>query len=259
MNVLLTAAGAGSRFRDAGVAVPKPLIRVQGRELLLHTLASFAFAPGDRLLLAVQRAHGVRERLGPTLQRTYPALKLDWLELDQLLPGQLATAVAAVERCWADQPALLAAPLLIHNCDTGFRWPAQAASGRQLQAEGAYGSMAVFEAEGEHWSFGRPDPADPLLALEIAEKRRISNLASIGLYGFRSTARFLADGRHWLEHGTPMNGEHYVAPLLNGALQRGERVLLPRINGVRLYGTPPELQTTFAISAEQLLAENRPR
>lgn len=254
MNLLLTAAGAGTRFRQNGLMTPKPLIRVQGRELLLHALDSFQLVPGDRLLLGVQRHHGVRQRLEAVLAEELPGVCLEWVELEELMPGQLATAVTCVRQAWGDNRQALAAPLLIHNCDTGFSWPG--ARGQSLEPGEAYGSMAVFPAEGEHWSFGRPDPADPSLAVEIREKQRISTLASIGLYGFRRCDEFLEDALRWLQGSQPLGGEHYVAPLLQGALERGETVRLPRVEGVRLFGTPQELCSTFGIDQEELRRQN---
>ena len=247
MLLLITAAGEGSRFRAEGIGVPKPLIKVQGITLLEHTLSSFALTSSDQLLIAVQKSHGVARQLSGQLQRAYPMVTQQWIELEALLPGQLATAVAALTQVQPDRDQ----PLLIHNCDTGFAWQSDL-----LPQTEAYGSMAVFPAEGEHWSFGKPDPSDPGRAIAIAEKQRISNLASIGLYGFRSLNRFLADAQQQLQNGNTVNNEHYVAPLLNTALARGEVVQLPRVSGVRLYGTPAELCSSFGISAEQLLAEN---
>lgn len=245
MLLLITAAGEGSRFRREGISVPKPLINVHGHTLLEHTLTSFALGPEDCLVIAVQRSHAVRE----TLENELP-VRVHWVELDALLPGQLATAVHALNHL-PSQAADREAPLLIHNCDTGFAWQSDL-----LPQTEAYGSMAVFPAEGEHWSFGKPDPNDPGRAIAIAEKQRISNLASIGLYGFRSLKQFLADAQQQLQNGDTVNNEHYVAPLLNTALARGEVVQLPRVSSVRLYGTPAELCSSFGISAEQLLAEN---
>ena len=247
MLLLITAAGLGSRFQRQGLTTPKPLIRVQGRTLLEHTLSSFELTPADHLLIAVQRIHRIPEQLDGRLRHNHPGVTLEWLELDGVLPGQLATAVAALE----SSGSVADNPLLIHNCDTGFAWQETL-----RPAAEAYGTMAVFPAEGEHWSFGQPDPADPGRAIAIAEKRRISDLASIGLYGFRSCREFLSDAREQLAAANTVAGEHYVAPLLHTALERGATVLLPRVQGVRLYGTPEELCASFAVSLEDLTREN---
>jgi len=254
MLLLITAAGAGSRFRREGLSTPKPLIQVHGRTLLEHTLASFRFRPGDQLLIAVQQDHRIPEHLNERLCATLPQVTLHWVELDRLLPGQLATAVQALGQAHP-QLAHSGSPdhaLLIHNCDTGFAWQESL-----RPPTDTYGAMAVFPAEGEHWSFGQPDPNDPSRAIAIAEKRRISDLASIGLYGFGSTARFLDDARRQLAgSNATVNGEHYVAPLLQSAISAGETVLLPRVEGVQLYGTPAELCSTFGLSWAELLATN---
>lgn len=257
MLLLITAAGFGSRFQREGLATPKPLIQVDGRSLLEHTLSSFVLQGDDQVVIAVQKAHRIPQRLEDRLRDHLPPVALHWVQLDTVLPGQLMTAVQALKQSLpqlasttSDDPALL-----IHNCDTGFAWQESL-----RPTQDAYGTMAVFPAEGEHWSFGQPHPSDPERAIAIAEKRRISDLASIGLYGFRSVDRFLTDAQRHLkgEHDSSVsvNGEHYVAPLLNSAIAEGATVLLPRVSGVRLYGTPSELCTTFGISWAELLAAN---
>ena len=117
-------------------------------------------------------------------------------------------------------------------------------------------SMPVFNAEGDHWSFGQPDPTNPIMAIAIAEKKRISNLASIGLYGFKSMKQFHKLAERHLNVGEAVNGEHYIAPMLQNLISEGKQVSLPRIKGVSLYGTPMELCKTFGISWNNLLVEN---
>ena len=245
MLLLITAAGAGSRFRKEGISTPKPLIRVDGKTLLEHTLSSFELEEKDSLIIAVQRAHAIPSQQ----QLKLPQVPISWIELDELLPGQLATAVHALRL--SQNESKQDTSLLIHNCDTGFEWNSELRPPIE-----SYGAMAVFEAEGEHWSFGQPDPNDPSRAIAIAEKQRISNLASIGLYGFRSTHEFLADAERQLQGKNRVNGEHYVAPLLNQAIADGNTVLLPQAEGLKLYGTPKELCSTFEISMETLKKDN---
>ena len=245
MLLLITAAGAGSRFRKEGISTPKPLIRVNGKTLLEHTLSSFQLEEEDALMIAVQREHSIPSQQ----QLKLPHVPISWIELDELLPGQLATAVHALNL--SKNKNEQDHSLLIHNCDTGFEW-----NSKLRPPTDSYGAMAVFEAEGEHWSFGQPDPNDPSKAIAIAEKQRISNLASIGLYSFRSTHEFLADAQRHMQGEHQVNGEHYVAPLLNQAIAEGKTVRLPKADGLKLYGTPKELCSTFQISMETLKKDN---
>ena len=248
--ILIPAAGAGSRFQKAGLSIPKPLIRINGQSLLEHTLDSFELMPLDHLMLAVQGRHEVRLSLEAKLRQLWPDITLHWLELDELLPGQLVTSSVAINALLKDYPEAEDLPLLIHNCDTGFRWDSA------LGHINSFASMPVFPAEGEHWSFGQPDPANPAQAIAIAEKQRISELASIGLYGFITANAFLEAANNQLATGHTVNGEHYIAPMLQAALREGKQVSLPRVSGVRLYGTPQELMETFGCSWQEVLDQN---
>ena len=67
--------------------------------------------------------------------------------------------------------------------------------------------MPVFEAEGDHWSLGVTDPADPSRAIAIAEKQPISNLASIGHCGFRRIEQFRQPAALQLQQANPVAGE----------------------------------------------------
>ena len=120
-----------------------------------------------------------------------------------------------------------------------------------------YGSMPVIEADGEHWSFGKPDPSDKSRAIEIAEKRRISNLASIGLYGFKTCAEFLEQSTYQLQSGKLLNNEHYIAPMLQRFIEEGRVIQLPIVNGIKQFGTPNETCRTFNIRPEVLQRFNQ--
>ncbi|MCB4389376.1 NTP transferase domain-containing protein [Synechococcus sp. MU1617] len=249
-TVLIPAAGAGSRFKNAGINVAKPLIIAKGRTLLEHTLDCFEFANEDHLILAVQHKHEVRKALEKKLKRRLPKVNIHWFELEQLLPGQLATSVAALESILQTSDLDESLPLLIHNCDTGFQWKPE------FESIQGFASMAVFPAKGTHWSFGQPDPKDSHRAIAIAEKKRISDLASIGLYGFSSTKIFLKEAKAVLYSQDTIEGEYYIAPMLHKAITKGMEVSLPRVDKVKIYGTPGELCECFKLSLETLKSEN---
>ena len=59
MKAVVLAAGLGSRLGDITVSVPKPLVSVAGRPLVMHTLDALAVAGIDRPLIVT----GYREEL----------------------------------------------------------------------------------------------------------------------------------------------------------------------------------------------------
>ncbi|MFZ4565792.1 MAG: hypothetical protein ACOYMY_04950 [Prochlorococcaceae cyanobacterium] len=249
MNFLITAAGHGSRFCKAGVKPPKPLIRVKGRELLLWSLSSFSIGAGDNLYIAVLRSHQVRKRLDKLIRFLYPDTGVHWLELDEVLDGQLLTT------CTAISEFNLTGPLVIHNCDT-YHDATKCDFNTLLNSDHCFGVIPCFKGDGEHWSFVRTNDDSEETAVEVAEKKRISDHCSVGTYAFSDAAQVLElfDDYQQLERSS--TGELYIAPFYQYAIEQGHTVKRCDALTTRLFGTPDELLHTFGLSRHQLLAEN---
>lgn len=110
------------------------------------------------------------------------------------------------------------------------------------------GYLEVFEEQGDHWSFALPDVTSgvPCAVREVAEKRRISDLCSTGLYHFRTASMFyeLFETTLGASPDTLEGGERYIAPLYNDAIRRGMDIRyaqIPRAS-ITITGTPDEYQ-----------------
>ena len=115
MNYLITAAGKGSRLISRGIKPPKPLVIVNGIELLIWSLSSFDFSSGDKLYIVTQKNDRVKECLLNKIKNIFPQVFIDWLELEEVKNGQLITAIKAIEYF------SLKGKILIHNCDTSYK------------------------------------------------------------------------------------------------------------------------------------------
>ena len=249
MNYLITAAGYGTRFCKAGIKPPKPLIRVKGRELLLWSLSSFSIGPGDNLYIATLRSHRVRRCLDKLIHFLYPDTGIHWLELDEVLDGQLLTTVAAISEF------NLSGPLVIHNCDT-YHDATKVDFTNLLGDDGSFGVIPSFGGSGDHWSFVKTADHDDDLIVQVSEKNRISDHCSVGTYAFRDSAQVLAMANDYQIHAHPLAGELYIAPFYQYAIEQGHSVRRISALTTRLFGTPEELLQTFGVSRAQLLAEN---
>jgi capsule biosynthesis phosphatase len=248
MNYLITAAGIGSRFCKAGIKPPKPLIKVKGRELLLWSIGSFRLGPGDNLFIACQASHRVRQRMDEILQFLYPDTRIVWYELDEVLDGQLLTAIQAI------RDLEIKGPVVIHNCDT-YHDASRIDFEAILSPDVCFGLIPCFYGDGNHWSFVRTDASIQNVAIEVSEKVRISDSCSVGTYGFSSSERMI-ELFSQQSSGHTASGEHYIAPLYQKAIDQGELVRVCSAEKTRLFGTPEELLGTFSIDKNRLLAEN---
>jgi dTDP-glucose pyrophosphorylase len=128
-------------------------------------------------------------------------------------------------------------PLLIFNADTYCPTTIGRAVTTSLSA--ADGVLDVFRAAGDRWSFARLDEGDRVL--ETAEKRRISEWASTGLYYFRRGLDFVRHATAMIDADERSDREFYVAPVYNRLIAAGADVRANRVDEVWVLGTPKDL------------------
>lgn len=234
MNVAITMAGRGTRFLDAGYERPKYEIESRGQPLFdwavdslrpFFDIANFVFI-GRREPSCEAYVRAGCERLG--------IRRFEVIEIAGDTAGQAATA-RLIEPSLDD----LDAPFLVYNIDT--RVDPRAWSPDAMHGDGW---IPCFAGRGDHWSFARLD--DDGFVCEVREKVRISEHATVGLYGFASF-RLFADAYDAAYDGpkteAPEAGERYIAPLYNHLIADGHRVTIHALpyDTVVPLGTPAEV------------------
>ena len=232
-SIIITMAGFGTRFRDAGYDCPKYMIEARGRSLFdwsVGSLADYARS-GSPFVFIVRRADAAKgfiEARSEALGITSSSI----IELDAPTDGQATTARLALDSVASD------APFAIFNIDTAID-PSFLASDRPY----GDGFIPCFDGPGTGWSFVRIDETGR--AVEIREKKRISNHATIGFYWFRSAALYAEVYDRYYRDGERLEmNERYVAPLYNQMVEDGLDVRIDSlpVEAVRPIGTPAELQ-----------------
>jgi dTDP-glucose pyrophosphorylase len=102
------------------------------------------------------------------------------------------------------------------------------------------GALQVFRDTDPRWSFARINEGGDVV--ETAEKKAISDLASTGLYYFKSWMRYM-DYYQGLELS---GGEKYVAPIYNQLLDAGLRVGIIPCKKYLCFGTPADYESCRA-------------
>lgn len=234
-NIVITMAGRGSRFYEAGYTVPKYEIMAHGRSLFDWSMLSLKnFLGPDCRMIFVCLAEN---RSADYVQQRSAALGLQdvhVVELAQLTDGQATSAYVSRELWRPDEP------LLIYNIDTYV-------NPRALQPAdirpGSDGWVPCFRVPGEHWSFVKL--GEDGWATDLAEKQRISDFASIGLYWFARAAEYVnAYDEFFADPANLVRGERYVAPLYKHLVRNGKHISIAdlALQDVHVLGTPAELE-----------------
>lgn len=233
-SIVITMAGFGRRFQDAGHTIPKYRIKAHGKSLFAWSLRSLSnfIGTGCPVVFVARRDDAAR----PFLATETAALGItDWtlIELDAPTDGQATSAMLAAQAVEEE------APFLVYNIDTYVEphaLPAIAVHGD--------GWLPCFPGEGEGWSFARVDDITDQV-VEVREKKRISPHATIGLYWFKSFTLYRDLYRRYYEDGNRLEaGERYIAPLYNQLIADGGAVYIHEVPATAVHplGIPAEVE-----------------
>jgi hypothetical protein len=219
--------GRSSRFFDAGYDVPKYKLLIGGEPLFVKVVKSFEeYFSSDLFVFVVRKdfndAKWVTEHAQGLCIKEYKVI-----ELDYETRGQAETVDVALQLLDRSNEEIY-----IFNIDTILT------QFKKFSTE-ADGYLETFNAEGDHWSYARTDDSGKVL--ETAEKVRISDNCSNGLYYFRSADVYQ---RYYKSYQIHCVGETYIAPMYNLLIADKLLVLNKSVDHdtVILCGTPLEYE-----------------
>lgn len=231
MNIVMPMAGRGSRFVQIGIDTPKPLIDVRGKPMYAWATEGLPLKLARKLIFICLAEHLSDRALQRDIQTRYAQHEPVIIPLDHVTEGQACTVLTAGELINNDEP------LLIFNADTYCRTTlGQALESLSPRVDGV---LDVFRASGDRWSFARVDGEGRVL--ETAEKRRISEWATTGLYYFRRGADFVRHAEAMIAANDRSNNEFYVAPVYNRMIAEGADIRANPVDQIWVLGTPEDL------------------
>lgn len=238
VRVVIPAAGQGSRFQKAGYKKPKPFIDVLGRRMIDHVIENVVPLNAEvHLLLRKEHIDDEVDAVG-VLRAQGHAIH----QVDKLTEGTACTLLLA-RSAFDDDKALLVA-----NSDQYVDFSVDAFV-RDCIDRDLDGSILVFrDAErSPKWSFARLDENG--LVREVAEKKPISELATVGIYLFRRGADFVGAAIDMIARNDRVNNEFYTCPVYNYMISQGLRIGVYEVPASAMHGlgTPEDLEAFLAL------------
>ena len=228
MNVLIPMAGAGSRFAQAGYTFPKPLIEVKGKPMIQVVVENLNV--DAHFIFLVQKDHYVKYNLQSVLRLIAPGC--DIIQVDGLTDGAARTTLLAKELINSEQPLLMA------NSDQFIEWNSNECL-YAFTADSIDGGIITFESTHPKWSYAKLD--DTGFVKEVSEKNPISNLATVGIYYWKKGSDYVKYAEQMIDKDIRTNGEFYVCPVFNEAIQDNKKIRVKNINKMWGIGTPEDL------------------
>jgi dTDP-glucose pyrophosphorylase len=228
MNILIPMAGAGSRFSKAGYTFPKPLINVRNKPMIQVVMENLNV--DANFIYVVQKEHYDKYNLESVLNVITPDCSI--IQIEGITEGACCTTLLAEELIDNDNP------LLIANSDQFVEWE----SGEffhSMNAPNVDGGILTFENTHPKWSYVKVDEQGNVC--ELKEKEVISNTATVGIYYWTKGSDYVKYSHKMIEKDIRVNGEFYVAPVYNEAIEDGHKIKIYNIDKMWGLGTPEDL------------------
>ena len=215
MIIVFPMAGESSRFKIEGYQLPKYMLPLRDGEVVFdRVMRPFSkYADHVEFVFAFRDVHNTKEFLVSRLNKLR-INKYRLVKLENKTSGQAETvyfALNSLEQKYHKEN------LSVFNIDTFHN------NLKLVNFDGEYrncdGILEVFEDDGENWSFAKIIDGK---VVSTAEKYRISNYASNGLYYFRSIDHYIDTFEEYYYLGSnKVLGETYIAPMYNKIVEKG--------------------------------------
>jgi CTP:molybdopterin cytidylyltransferase MocA len=234
LDLVMPMAGRGSRFVNAGMREPKPLLMLAGRPFFWWAVESARralcdTAPFETLTFVVLEEHIREWAIDARLREFYPDCTI--VALADVTAGSAATAAAGIAHLDGKNP------IAINDCDHAFVASDLAPALNTMQHDKAAGGLLTFRSESPNYSY--VELAEDGAVMGTVEKRVASPYAIAGCYLFRDKAAFDRAYRSYVAH-CPY-GELFMSGLYNEMLAAGERIAMSVLNEHFAFGTPEEM------------------
>jgi NDP-sugar pyrophosphorylase family protein len=233
LDIVIPMAGRGSRFEQQGFKLPKPLIDVDGKPMIERVIENLRPTIPHRFIFLVLQEHleqfGLAEKL-----RGWAGAQSVLVRVAEVTEGAACTVLLAKAHLSQSNDMVIAnSDQVVDFAATEyFHWS---------RASQAAGTILVFEDDNEKWSFAKLDDGGQVV--QVAEKKRISNLATVGIYYFQQGTDFVVAAEQMMRKDIRVNGEFYVCPVFNEMIANRQRILTWKIDKAAMHGvgTPEDL------------------
>lgn len=231
-NVVIPMAGFGSRFSEAGYLMPKPFIDVKGKPMIQVVVENLGFdIINTRFIFIVRKEHIEKYNANYILNLIAPGCII--VTTDTVTEGSACSILLAKEFIDNDEH------LFIANSDQFVEWNCNEFMYSMI-GDNIDGGIATFEADSLKWSYAKLD--DDGFVSEVAEKKRISNHATVGFYYWKAGSDYVKYTNQMITKNIRVNNEFYTCPVYNEAIDDGKKIKIFDVKRMWGIGIPVDLE-----------------
>ncbi|CAN5819026.1 sugar phosphate nucleotidyltransferase [soil metagenome] len=208
MDVIFPVAGFGTRLRPQTWSKPKPLVSVAGKPMFEHVIDRILpFEPSKMIFITGYLC----DQLEQWARETYPEIELAFVEQPEML-GQTDAIIRTRHLCSAD--ALILFPDALFEADFSMLESVEADGVIYTKVVDDPSSLGVTLVEDGYITRLIEKPSEP-----------VSNLATVGIYFFKSMPRLYDAIDDQMRRGIKTRDEYFIADAIQLMIDGGKKFI----------------------------------
>lgn len=220
INILIPMAGLGSRFTKRGFKSQKPLIELNNKTLIEHSISSLNIE-GNYIFIIRKKNNKSNIELINILKEIKKNCKI--IEIDYVTEGSASTCYLAKEMINDNNE------LIIANCDQILEWDSE----KFLDTSRSYEACVLTYISNDiKNSFIK---LENNLGIEIKEKEAISDTALVGVHYFKRGKDFVLSYEEVFKKKFKFKNEYYVSTVCDNLIKQGIKFGHHLLTGDEIY------------------------
>ncbi len=230
-------AGAGSRFVEKGYVLPKPLLPIGQKPMVVAATLMLPLA--DKHIFIIRKEHALEAKIDDSLLEYFPSSTI--IELDYLTQGQAST-------CLLSKPVLdLNQELIIAACDNGMLYDIEKFEDLKTCSDAIVftfrnNQSVLAKPEAYGWIKVSGDKVVNASVKKPVSNNPMSDHAIVGAFWFKKASYFTDAAEKMIAENRRINGEFYVDECINDLLAMNLNVRVFEIKRYLCWGTPEDYE-----------------
>ena len=182
-------------------------------------------------IFLVRKEHEKKYNIVSLLKVLAPNCKI--VIVNKLTEGAACTTLLAKKLINNDNP------LIIANSDQFIEWNSSKTMYKFISKK-VDGGILTFDSIHPKWSYAKTDKDGNVL--EVAEKKVISNHATVGVYFWKKGSDYVNYAQKMIKKNIRVKNEFYVCPVFNEAIKDNKKIIIENVYEMWGLGTPEDLE-----------------
>lgn len=238
MIKLIPMAGAGSRFKEKGYTIPKPLLPVMHLPMVVQ--AARALPEAEKNIFILRDFHIAEYKIGNRILEHYPSAEI--LVLEALTEGQAVTCLTARKLINNDEE------LIIGASDNGMVYDEKAFEKMKQEADAIvftfrHHTAVLANPKAYGWVLTDGNNVVSEAKVKYDMPNPMEHHAIVGAFWFKKGSDFVTAADHMIAQNRRINNEFYVDECINDLIAAGKKVMAFEVKHYICWGTPADYET----------------